>query len=153
MQYNLVIPHPLNMALFKYVWIYGMLSMATYAIAGSVGEPAEAPAAGAHGPLPTPIDIKLDIAALSKMFPLPPELARLGDSGAPLELKISLGAPGKPDQLEAARDEYLRLYPHSILWDQGIDAKESIPYKAYHGNGTPDQGWPTREQWVSYGSM
>ena len=130
-----------------------MLSIATYAIAGPVAAPAEAPGAAPQGPSPTPIDIKLDIGALSKMFPLPPELAKLGASGAPLELKVSLGAPGKPDQTEAARDEHLRMYPHSIFWDHGIDAKESTPYKAYHGDGTPDQGWPTQEQWVSYGSM
>lgn len=99
---------------------------------------------------PTPIDIKLDVGTLGKMFPLPPELQKLGASGEPLELKVSLGKPGQPDN---RRDTEEEQPSPSIRWEGGIDVERSTRYKHYRGNGTPHQGWPTPQQWVSYNSM
>lgn len=137
-----------------------MLSIAAYALAGPVIRPEEGIATNtedSHGASPTPIDIKLDIGTLAKIFPLPPELRKLSASGQPLELKVSLGKPGKPDsqreteEASQARNEGQRST--SIHWEGGIDAEESTPYKPYKGNGTPEQGWPTPEEWISYSSM
>jgi hypothetical protein len=136
-----------------------MLSMTVYVLAGPIAQPEEALPANAQqfdGASPTPIDIKLDIGTLSKMFPLPPELLRLAKPGQPLELKVSLGAPGKPDtqaENEVAQAQNSRIRSPSIHWEGGIEVDESTPYKPYKGNGTPQQGWPTPEEWISYNSM
>lgn len=128
--------------------------MATYVLAGPVAMP-EPPASGTEGskPASTPIDIKLDIGTLGKIFPLPPELRKLGNSGEPLELKVSLGPPGKQQNQEVAEEPESRVRSPSIYWEGGIEVDHSTPYTTYKGNGTPEQGWPTPEEWITYNSM
>lgn len=137
-----------------------MLSMAAYALAGPVANPEEAAVTGVEnikGASLTPIDIKLDIGTLAKIFPLPPELLKLGKPGAPLELKVSLGAPGKPDRHEeiigASQVQNSRPLSFAGYLDGGLEVEESTPYEPYKGNGSPEQGWPVPEKWVSYSSM
>jgi hypothetical protein len=152
-----------------------MLSMATYALAGPIAVPEDSPAAmtrqgalsntGEHQASPTPIDIKLDIGTLAKMFTLPPELQKLGDSGVPLELKVSLSTPGKPKQQPKNGGEKVETTAgtsdrqNSGLATPGFhlnyeaEVPENPEYTVYTGNGTPEQGWPTQEQWISYDQM
>jgi hypothetical protein len=153
------------------IQIHGMLSMAMYVLAGPIALPEDAPAAinrqGAlskteeHPASPTPIDIKLDIGTLAKMFTLPPELQKLGASGVPLELRVSLGAPGKPDKQPKNEGEKVETTAgtsdrqNSGLATPGIhlEVRGNAEYTVYTGNGTPEQGWPTQEQWISYDQM
>jgi hypothetical protein len=130
--------------------VYGVLSMAAYALAEPQG-----PNTGEMGASPTPIDITLDVGTLGKMFPLPPELIKLAKPGSPLELKVSLGKPGKhkkPKEEEEDEERSSKLHS-SINWEGGIELEESAPYTPYKGNGYPEQGWPTPEEWVTYRSM
>lgn len=136
-----------------------MLSIAAYARASPIAQLEDTLSTHSEdidGASPTPIDIKLDVGTLGKMFPLPPELQRLAKPGQPLELKVSLGVPGKPEKQaenEAAQAPNSRPRSPSNDLDEGIEIEESTPYKPYKGNGTPQQGWPTPEEWISYKSM
>lgn len=134
-----------------------MLSMAAYVLAGPLAEP-QGPGSntGEMAASPTPIDITLDVGTLGKMFPLPPELIKLAKPGSPLELKVSLGKPGKhkkPKEEEDEDEERSSRLHSSINWEGGIELEESAPYTPYKGNGYPEQGWPTPEEWVTYRSM
>lgn len=131
-----------------------MLSMAVYALAGSLAE-LQAPGFNTkeRDASPTPIDIKLDVGTLAKMFPLPPELVRLAKPDSPLELKVSLGKPGKHETQEEGKERPSILRSSTVNWEGGIELEERAPYTPYRGNGSPEQGWPTPEQWVSYRSM
>lgn len=133
--------------------------MTAYALASPIAQPEDALLTNMEdidGATSTPIDIKLDIGTLSKMFPLPPELQKLAKPGQPLELKISLGTPSKSErQTEnvASQAPNSRSGPLNIHRDGGIEIEESRPYIPYKGNGTPQQGWPMPEEWISYRSM
>lgn len=132
-----------------------MLSMAAYILAEPLAEP-QGPGSNTEemGPSPTPIDIKLDVGTLGKMFPLPPELINLAKPGSPLELKVSLGKPGKHKKPKEEDDEdEEKEHSSRVNWEGGIELEESAPYTPYKGNGYPEQGWPTPEEWVTYRSM
>jgi hypothetical protein len=134
-----------------------MLNMAAYALAGPIANPEKAAVTATEnikGASPTPIDIKLDLGTLGKIFPLPPELRKLEKSGEPLELKVTLGPPDKhEDNIGASQGKNTIFGSGVVYWDGGLAVEESTPYKPYKGNGSPEQGWPTPEQWVSYRSM
>jgi hypothetical protein len=157
------------------IQIHGMLSMAMYVLAGPIALPEDTPAAinrqGAlskteeHPASPTPIDIKLDIGTLAKMFTLPRELQKLGASGVPLELKVSLGTPGKPEKQPEIGGEKVEttawtsdrqnsgLATPSIHLNYEAKVPVNPEYTVYTGNGSPEQGWPRQEQWISYDQM
>lgn len=133
--------------------------MTAYALASPIAQPEDGLLTSTediNGVSSTPIDIKLDIGTLGKMFPLPPELQKLAKPGQPLELKISLSTPSKSERQtenEAAKAPNSRPGPPNIHPDGGIEIEESMPYNPYKGNGTPQEGWPMPEEWISYRSM
>ena len=135
-----------------------MLCMAVYAVAGPIAMPEETPASNMESSkaLSKPIDIKIDLGLLSKLLRLPHPLASLTNGAEPLQLKVSVGKPSIHDQeenREASQEREPKLLEPSFDPDGGIEVEESTPYTTYRGNGTPQQGWPTQEEWISYGSM
>lgn len=127
-----------------------MLCMGVYTVAGPIAVPGEAPASNT-APIKapsTPLDLKVDLGLVGKLLPFP--LRKLVKPGEPLQLKVSVGPPGKGASQEENREPSREP---SIDRDGGIEVEESTSYIPYNGNGTPEQGWPTPQQWISYGSM
>jgi hypothetical protein len=164
--------------LLIFIQLPAMLCMVTPIIAGPIAlttvqdasskaqYTAQGPSSKANNAADQTLEIKIDIATLKEYIPLPAEFDSFGDG--PLELRISLGPPEERDAVARPKQQKSRIAPrapwsaqvqHSAVAvlgvdpDDGIDATTPTAYKTYTGDGTPADGWPTQDQWISYASM
>jgi hypothetical protein len=171
------IPHK-SYPLLIFIQLPAMLCMVTPIIAGPIAlttvqdasrkaqYTAQGPSSKANNAADETLEIKIDIATLKEYIPLPAEFDEFGDG--PLELRITLGPPEEKDAVARPKQQKARIAPrapwsaqvqHSAVAvmgvnpDDGIDATTPTAYKTYTGDGSPADGWPSQDQWISYASM